>query len=329
MNLDLSPEAVEYGHIARRAIESAGGDKLAEQAEADPSKRAALIERALDEVGAWQLDPRSGADELEAAAALCHAAGYWYLPYPVAERLARPAALEADGLVVVNRPGAAQPSTAIADVDLRWVAVDLDGVRSRVTARPLDVPPRKSAFVTDLDLEELDRDGAGDVALALVLPCWTLLGMLDRAVEMTIGYVKEREQFGQPLAAFQGVQFQLTDAEVERIGLEELAKYALWAIEAGHTDAVNDALALRAAAIEAADTVFRITHQLHGAIGFCDETVLSWVSRYSLPIRRLPLGLSATRAELVGRLGKSGPGRSGRQSLGGLFDGTDAWSGLP
>ncbi len=41
--------------------------------------------------------------------------------------------------------------------------------------------------------------------------------------------------------------------------------------------------------------VFRVCHQLHGAVGFCDETTLSWLSRYSQPLRRLPLGLSATR----------------------------------
>ena len=39
-----------------------------------------------------------------------------------------------------------------------------------------------------------------------------------------------RQQFGQPLSAFQSVQFQLTDAEVERAGLEMLAKYALWSV---------------------------------------------------------------------------------------------------
>ena len=46
----------------------------------------------------------------------------------------------------------------------------------------LRTPPRKSAFVTGLDLEPIDDNGANDVALGLVLPCWTLLGMLDRAI---------------------------------------------------------------------------------------------------------------------------------------------------
>jgi hypothetical protein len=45
---------------------------------------------------------------------------------------------------------------------------------------------------------------------------------------------------------------------------------------------------------------------LHGAVGFCDETTLSWLSRYSQPLRRLPLGLSATRDLLTCRVGGAG-----------------------
>ena len=60
------------------------------------------------------------------------------------------------------------------------------------------------------------------------------------------------------------------------------------------------------AAIEAAEVVFRVCHQLHGAVGFCDETTLSWLSRYSQPLRRLPLGLSATRDQLTRRAGRRG-----------------------
>jgi 3-oxo-4-pregnene-20-carboxyl-CoA dehydrogenase alpha subunit len=155
-------------------------------------------------------------------------------------------------------------------------------------------------------------DATEDVALGLVLSCWTLVGMLDRAMALTRAYVIERKQFGQPLASFQGVQFQLTEAEVERAGVSELARYALWSIGSHRPDAIADALALRLAAVEAAEVVFRVAHQLHGAIGFCDETALSWVSRHSQPLRRLPLGLSTTRDELARRVGRRG--------LAGLFD---------
>ncbi|MGV0800108.1 acyl-CoA dehydrogenase family protein, partial [Mycolicibacterium elephantis] len=158
----------------------------------------------------------------------------------------------------------------------------------------------------ELELAREDDDGAADVALGLVLPCWTLLGMLDRAIELTVAHISLRKQFGQTLSAFQGVQFQLTDAEVERSGLDILAKYALWSIQDARPEAVNDALALRMSAIEAAEVVFRVCHQLHGAVGFCDETTLSWLSRHSQPLRRLPLGLSATRDELARRAGRAG-----------------------
>jgi hypothetical protein len=315
VNTDLSEEALAYAASARRAIESAGGDRLLLAAEENPGCRESQYAPVLERLGAWELDPRGDRDDLEAAAALCRAAGYWGVAYPVAERLARPRDLDVDGLVVVPDRG---PAVApVAGLPLRWAAVSVSGRRSLVTRARASGPPRTAAFAATLDLANTDlantdladadlADGAGDVALGLVLPCWTLLGMLDRAIELAVSHVRVREQFGQPLAAFQGVQFQLTEAEVERSGLDVLAAYALWSIQTGNQEATRDALALRMAALEAAEVVFRVAHQLHGAMGFCDETPLSWLSRYSQPIRRAPLGLSATRALLSQRIGRHG-----------------------
>jgi 3-oxo-4-pregnene-20-carboxyl-CoA dehydrogenase alpha subunit len=299
MILDLGDDAKEYGRQALRAFEAAGGDRLVQQAEAKPAERESLAGPALAELGAWDLDVCTDADELEAAAALCRSAGYWALPYPVAERLSRPADLDVDGLIVVADP---RPSGVVVGLESRWATVSLGGTRSRVLGQGATGP----AFVAELELAAIDENGGGDIALGLMLPCWTLLGMLDRAMELTIAHVSLRKQFGQPLSAFQGVQFQLTDAEVERSGVEILAKYTLWSIATGRPEALNDALALRMSAIEAAEVVFRVCHQLHGAVGFCDETTLSWLSRYSQPLRRLPLGLSATREVLTQRVGGTG-----------------------
>jgi 3-oxo-4-pregnene-20-carboxyl-CoA dehydrogenase alpha subunit len=309
VNTDLSAEAVEYGHTARRALEAAGGDELALGGTAARGGEDTAA-KVLADLGAWDLDPRGSGEELEAAAALCRSAGWWALPHPVAERVARPRDVEADALVVVPGGGtAAAIAEAVSGLALRWVAVDLGGRRSRATPQPEVAPAGKPGVAVPLDLAPLDApldDGVGDIALGLVLPCWTLLGQLDRAIALTADYVRARHQFGQPLSSFQGVQFQLTDAEVERVGVEELAKHALWSVATVRPDAVADALALRLAAVEAAEVVFRITHQLHGAIGFCDETALSWLSRASQPLRRLPLGPSATRAALTDRLGSRG-----------------------
>lgn len=201
MNIELSREATEYGRQVRRALEAAGGDRLVQLAEEEPGRREKLVAPVLAELGAWELDPRGSADELEAAAALCRAAGYRGVAYPVAERLARPVDLDADGLLVVSD---AAPAGAVADLDLRWVAVTLSGERSRAVAVPHGSPPRHSAFVADLGLTRIDGDGVADAALGLVLPCWTLLGMLDRAIDLTRAHVLVRTQFGRPLSAFQG-----------------------------------------------------------------------------------------------------------------------------
>ncbi len=299
MILDLSDDAKEYGRQALRAFEAAGGDQLVQQAESKPEDRAALVEPVLAGLGAFELDPRTDTDGLEAAAALCRSAGYWALPYPVAERLSAPSGLDVDGLVVVSEN---RPSAPLAGLESHWAAVTLTGRCSSVTS----VGPAGAGFVTELELSALHADRAADVALGLVLPSWTLLGMLDRALELTVAHVSLRKQFGQTLSSFQGVQFQLTDAEVERSGVDILAKYALWSIGAGRPEALDDALALRLAALEAAEIVFRVCHQLHGAVGFCDETTLSWLSRYSQPLRRLPFGLSATRDRLTRAVGGHG-----------------------
>jgi hypothetical protein len=309
MDIELSEEALAFGTLARQALRDAGGAALVTDAEREPARRESIFAPVLAGLGAWQLDPRNDPDDLEASAALCRAAGYWCFAYPLAERLARPADLDVDGLLVVD---GARPAAPVAGLDLRWATVTVDGQRGLAERVTASGPPRTAAFVAALGVAPVDAAGAKDLALALVLPCWTLLGMLDRAVDLAREHVRVRHQFGQPLSAFQSVQFQLTDAEVERAGLEMLAKYALWSVQArgstqaGPPEATQDALALRLAALEAADVVFRVAHQLHGAMGFCDETQLSWLSRYSQPLRRLPLGLSATRAALTAKLGRHG-----------------------
>jgi hypothetical protein len=139
-----------------------------------------LSPRSLAELGAWDLDPRRDDSEAEAAAALCCSVGYWAVPYPVAERLARPVDVECDGLVVVDP---AAPAAELAGLDLQWIAVDVDGHRSTATPRRVTMNPRKDAFVAALDVAPVVDAGAIDVTLGLFLPCWTLRGMLDRAME--------------------------------------------------------------------------------------------------------------------------------------------------
>ena len=153
MILDLSDDAKEYGRQALRAFEAAGGDQLVQQAEAKPDLRESLVGPVLSELGAWDLDPRTDADGLEAAAALCRSAGYWALPYPVAERLARPSDLDVDGLVVVadNRPSGAVVGLDSVGPQSLWAA---RAAGSSATAR------RVPAFVAELELSAIDDHGS-------------------------------------------------------------------------------------------------------------------------------------------------------------------------
>jgi hypothetical protein len=296
VNLEFSQEALAYGRAASHAFATAGGDELVRSIEEQPHRREATLGPLFLGLGAWEINPRAGSDDLEAAAALCIESGYWCLPYPVSERLSRPLDLDVDALLVISET---HPAGIFEYLDLRMATVNFDGVRSLAKSQPTMKKVRYSAFVTNLDLVAIDERGLSDLALALVLSSCTLLGMMNRAVELTSHYVRERQQFGKPLATFQGVQFQLTDAEIERAGIEQLVKHSLWNLETERDESLEDALALRLATLESAAMVFRVAHQLHGAIGFCDEATLSWLSRYSQPLRRLPVGVSGTKKQFV------------------------------
>ncbi|MBI3043565.1 MAG: acyl-CoA/acyl-ACP dehydrogenase [Betaproteobacteria bacterium] len=100
-----------------------------------------------------------------------------------------------------------------------------------------------------------------------------LAGVMDRALEMSLDYLKTRVQFGKPIGAFQALQHRAVDLYIQK----ELAGAALGealAVLDRHPGAgTRAALASRVKA-RCTDAALRITReaiQLHGAIGFTDE----------------------------------------------------------
>jgi len=114
------------------------------------------------------------------------------------------------------------------------------------------------------------------------------VGTMAAALEQTVSYLKERKQFGRPIASFQAVQHRLAECAV-RVEGSRLLVY-----EAAYLDAPAEASACAAAhAMTSARQVFRETHQLSGAIGFTREHDLHvWSMR-----------LQALGAELAGSAG--------------------------
>lgn len=290
----MSEEAVELGQAVGDVLDGAGGVDLAREFERHPEARGEVADALLSPLGLWDIAPREDQIQLEAAAEACRAAGARLLMYPIAERLARPEGK--DALLLVPTTG--RRAAVHADVDLDWAAATLRGDTARLTARHGRIDEKLARFVSEIDAD-VDQDVPQENAeLVIALQSWWLLGVLERAVADTVVYVNEREQFGRAIIKFQGTQFRLSDVVVAVQGLNELAKYTLWSIAGGdRATGLVDAVALRVSALQAADLVMRAGHQLHGAMGFADETNISQYSRHTQGYRRLPEG--ETRGQLI------------------------------
>jgi alkylation response protein AidB-like acyl-CoA dehydrogenase len=132
-----------------------------------------------------------------------------------------------------------------------------------------------------------------------VLPSWYLLGAAEHALHLATVYATERVQFGQPIASYQGVAFPLADACSELQALYELALDSLYRVYASPESAIVDALAVRWAALDVVRRVLRTSHQVLGAVGFCDEHDLTIITLGLQARLRLPADLEATMAELA------------------------------
>ena len=101
-------------------------------------------------------------------------------------------------------------------------------------------------------------------------------GVLDAAV----GYVKDREQFGQPVGRFQAVAHQLADAFVALESAWSLVLYACWAVESGADDARAAMHRAKAKAGDACLFAAERGMQVHGGIG------ITWEADPHLFLRR-------------------------------------------
>ncbi|HSS23770.1 MAG TPA: acyl-CoA dehydrogenase family protein [Mycobacterium sp.] len=293
MKTDLPQDISDFAAVAAKRLVRLGGPPAALRAETDDGIRDSA-RAALSELGAFELDVRSAADDVLAAAVLCRAAGATALPYPLVEELL---AIDGARLALVN-PEA--PRIDHGDLPGAWIAADLDGSRyhphpgSRTSAKlgPFLVPAALSA-----------PDGtvaAADVNLHLVLGSWRILGAMQQSLLIVTEHVRARAQFGKPLADFQAVRFAVADAAVAVRGLHELAKYTISRPESLPMQVRSaDALVLRLKASDTARQVLRTSHQLLGALGFCDESDVSVLDRHTQPLIRLPLGAEGLALRLI------------------------------
>jgi hypothetical protein len=95
-------------------------------------------------------------------------------------------------------------------------------------------------------------------------------GALDRGAQ----HARDRVQFGRPLASFQAVQFRLAECLVMIEGARLSVLDAAWRFGDERSDADVAAALTWLWASRVAQKVAENTHQVYGALGFCDETGL-------------------------------------------------------
>ena len=159
----------------------------------------------------------------------------------------------------------------------------------------------------DEELDVAEAAGAGAaVTAAWALSSVTVLGYVEASVELAAAHVRDRHQFGQRIADFQAVQFQMADALVAAKGLAELALFTMWRVSELGSGARTDALALRVHAADVARTAMRTAQQLHGASGVSDEYDVSVLCRRVQSPLRLPVSSDRVVDVLVGEVRDAG-----------------------
>ena len=164
---------------------------------------------------------------------------------------------------------------------LAWVPADSLGDSLLEEAGPDGIPSGRLRL-SDLRLPETAVLMSGNrvaeavqTALdqALIVQSAELCGLMQRSLDMTLDYLKPRQQFGVAIGSFQALQHRSVDLFIQ----QELARHATAAAiqkaEAGASGAAlsQAASSAKARAAEAGMLIGTQAIQLHGAIGFTDE----------------------------------------------------------
>jgi alkylation response protein AidB-like acyl-CoA dehydrogenase len=179
-------------------------------------------------------------------------------------------------------------STLFCDLPTADVVVTFDGDGALIApASELDAESfeaidatRSYGIVSDVTGERLPGDvDAGRDRLAVAIAA-ELTGIAQRSLEMAVEYAREREQFGRPIGAYQGVSHRCATMMLVTEESRSLTYYAAWT-----ADAEPESLPIAAAmaAARSSDAGWQVPAsalQVLGGIGFTWEHDLQfWLKR--------------------------------------------------
>ncbi|MFF4689485.1 acyl-CoA dehydrogenase family protein [Streptomyces sp. NPDC001307] len=186
------------------------------------------------------------------------------LAFEEAGRALLPGPLVATHLAAGRVPGAATGETVVTAVDgelVEWLEAADVALGEAAGAVPL----RSVDPLTPLHRTPADAGGPAPGPVATLLTAAEQLGTAVRVQELAVQHARTREQFGQPVGAFQAVQHLCADLLVRT----ETARVAVYA--AAVTADPADIAAARLLADEAAVRGARDCLQVHGGMGFTWE----------------------------------------------------------
>ncbi len=132
------------------------------------------------------------------------------------------------------------------------------------------------------------------LARATVGTCAHQLGVLERAVELTAAYAREREQFGRPIGSFQAVAQRLADAYID----VEAVRLTMWEAAWRVAEPLPCPTEITTAKFWAADAGHRVAHtavHVHGGTGIDIDAP---AHRYFLAAKRNEFTLGAATVQL-------------------------------
>ena len=97
------------------------------------------------------------------------------------------------------------------------------------------------------------------------------VGIAQAALDAAVGYAKERQQFGQPIAAFQGIQFMLADMAMQMHAARLMVHHAARQVDTGISGNTYEASMAKCLAGDAAMKVATDAVQVFGGYGYTRE----------------------------------------------------------
>jgi acyl-CoA dehydrogenase len=134
----------------------------------------------------------------------------------------------------------------------------------------------------------------------LLYRSFAMMGAGERALDLTVAHVTDRSQFGSALSRRQVVQHYVAEMFGALAAARAACEAASLALAGGAgPSALAAALATRIEADRMAGTVARLSHQLHGAIGFTQEHSLHFSTKRLTAWRQDDLAEAACAIELA------------------------------